>query len=76
MENIKDFINIICPEHGRTSCSDDNLFNGFYFKSEEEEIINEKHRPRCIRCALLEIEKGNIKLTDENKRIIARKLIL
>ena len=72
MENIKEFIDFICPEHGRTSCSDDNISNGFYLE-EYEETINEKYYPRCARCALLEIENGTIKRTPANNKIIPKK---
>ena len=30
MENIKEFIDFICPEHGRTSCSDDCMEHNTY----------------------------------------------
>lgn len=53
-----ELIDIICPEHGRTSCSDDNINNGFYFEDEESNVISKKYLPRCSRCALLEIAKG------------------
>ena len=39
-------LNIIQPEHSRTSCSDTNLQNGFY--------SNEGYT-RCFRCTILEI---------------------
>ena len=52
-----ELINIICPEHGRTSCSDENIGNGFYHLYEFGESIStitNEHIPRCSRCALLE----------------------
>lgn len=64
-----EFINIACPEHGRTSCSDENTWNGFGFE-EGDDLI--KHTPRCKRCAYLEILRGEIepelatKFFDEN----------
>lgn len=64
-----DLINIICPEHSRTSCSDENIDNGFYF-DEDMESISIKHYHRCNRCALLEIENNTIKLTEQNSKII------
>jgi len=67
----KEFIDFICPEHGRTSCSDENISNGFYFE-EDGETISEKHHPRCVRCALLEIENGWIKRTEVNNQIIPK----
>ncbi len=43
-----DLINIIQPKHNRTSCSDDDLENGFY--------SNDGYT-RCLRCTLLEVLK-------------------
>jgi hypothetical protein len=74
MENIKEFIDFICPEHSRTSCSDDDISNGFYLE-EDRETISEKNY-RCVRCALLEIENGTIKRTEANNRIIPERLSL
>ncbi|RLI50275.1 hypothetical protein DRO61_04105 [Candidatus Bathyarchaeota archaeon] len=48
----EDFINIIQPEHGRTSCSDDNLSNGFYTR----DGVN--WHGRCTRCMYLEIARN------------------
>lgn len=53
-----EFIDIIAPEHGRTSCSDEELNNSFYFDEENKE----QGRSRCIRCSLLEIVKLEGKL--------------
>lgn len=58
-----ELINIIAPEHSRTSCSDEDIDNGFYRKATEEwdknyTIISTKYFPRCSRCALLELENG------------------
>lgn len=39
------FIDEIAPEHGRTSCNDDDLNGNQYF--------NEFGCPRCTRCTLL-----------------------
>ena len=69
METIKDFIDFIYPDHDRTSCSDDNISNGFYLE-EDGETINKKYYHRCVRCALLEIGNGTIKRTDANNKII------
>ena len=52
----KEFVDSIAPEHGRTSCSDTNLSNGFggwegtYNEKTGEKVIR---YPRCIRCYLL-----------------------
>ena len=73
MENIKEFIDFICPEHGRTSCSDDNISNGFYLE-EDGETISQNYYHRCVRCALLEIENGTIKRTEANNKIIPEML--
>ena len=49
-------VDTVVPEHGRTSCSDDNLanayggWNGKYNPNTGEKII---HFPRCNRCYLL-----------------------
>ena len=48
---IKEFINLIAPTHGRTTCDDNNINNGFYSR-------NKKGYGRCYRCNLLCIEKG------------------
>lgn len=39
----REMLDALLPEHGRTSCSDDNRVNGFRC-----------HRVRCTRCALLD----------------------
>ena len=43
-----DLINAIVPEHDRTSCSDDNIENGFYSSTEHT---------RCSRCTMLQTLK-------------------
>lgn len=50
METLE-FINIICPEHDRTSCSDENISNGFYTRGN-------KWYGRCTRCMYLQIING------------------
>jgi hypothetical protein len=75
MENIREFIDFICPEHSRTSCSDDDISNGFYLEEDRETISKERYH-RCVRCALLEIENGTIKRTEANNRIIPERLSL
>jgi len=73
MEAIE-LVNIIYPEHDRTSCSDEELSNSFCFELddwyEDSDKISEKYLPRCRRCALLQISRGKIKLTEENKEVI------
>jgi hypothetical protein len=65
----KELIDIIRPIHRRTSCSDDNIANGFYLE-EDGVTISRKHHQRCTRCALLEIENGTVKATEANNDII------
>lgn len=62
-------IDIICPEHSRTSCSDDDISNGFYIL--ENSIISMQYPPRCSRCALLEINNGRVILNKENLNILS-----
>lgn len=53
----KEWIDTHCPNHCRTSCSDDNLnnsyggWNGLYNRNTGERDIN---YPRCNRCYLLD----------------------
>ena len=42
----KEFVDIICPTHDRSSCSDEDLQNGFY---------SNDHFTRCARCTLLSV---------------------
>lgn len=44
-----EIVDLIAPEHGRTSCSDINLANGW----------SDDRTPRCYRCALLQGWTGN-----------------
>lgn len=60
-------INIIRPEHNRTSCNDDDLNNGFY--------TARCGQYRCSRCALLQIlEFDEYEL--ENVKNIIKELML
>lgn len=66
----EELINIIAKKHSRTSCSDDNISNGFYHKSPEEwetnyKVIINKYSPDCTRCALLAIANGRSIDTDQ-----------
>lgn len=47
-----EFINIVHPEHCRTSCSDEKTDNGFYSRN------GETWHGRCTRCMYLQIIKG------------------
>lgn len=71
--NTKELIDFICAKHYRTTCSDENIANGFSFE-EDGETINPRYSYGCKRCALLEIESGKVKKTEENKGIINREL--
>jgi hypothetical protein len=57
-KSARTLIDMIAPDHGRTSCSDENLSNGF-FQIEETELRGVtikrewKTAPRCNRCFLL-----------------------
>lgn len=66
----EELIDIIAKEHSRTSCSDENLNNGFYHKAADEweagyRVISKDYYPRCTRCALLEIANGRSIDTDQ-----------
>ena len=50
----RDVIDALCPDHGRTSCTDERPVNGWGSNGEG-------HEPRCTRCALLEtLHTGSI----------------
>lgn len=68
MEAIE-FVNLVAKEHGRTSCYDDNINNGFSFE-DDDETISLKYLPRCKRCAYLQIANGTIKLTETNIKLL------
>lgn len=56
----RQYVDVIAPEHGRTSCSDEHPDNGYY-KIKEETLRGVVVRrefavhPRCNRCFLLMI---------------------
>ena len=56
----KEIIDIICPEHDRTSCADHNLSNRFYAVKMEKDgrgveyLSKDSYLPRCARCFLLD----------------------
>jgi len=54
-----ELIDIIYPEHDRTSCDDENLSNSFYFEDD-----GTQGRSRCIRCSLLVIAEKREVLLD------------
>jgi hypothetical protein len=59
MEITKELINILTPEHGRTSCSDDNPCNASYTIEDRKllgVVISKswERYPRCNRCFLLD----------------------
>lgn len=47
----RELVDLLIPEHGRTSCSDDALNNG---------IETDDGNFRCSRCALLDLVEGNV----------------
>lgn len=70
----KELVDLLHPQHSRTSCSDENINNGFSWKldewNEESLRLDSRWLPRCKRCALLEIVSGEVVFTEENKQII------
>lgn len=54
----KEFIDMIVPEHGRTSCSDEDVSNGLFSRD------GKNWHGRCSRCLLLDILKDG-KVPDE-----------
>jgi hypothetical protein len=65
----RDIIDIICPNHGRTSCNDSDPNNGYYEIKETKfrGIVIEKNfktAPRCHRCFLLDAEGYDTDLMD------------
>lgn len=53
-------IEVLAPEHTRTSCTDRTLANGFYSAE-----WGSGRGYRCIRCALLEVAQRNQSIPDE-----------
>ena len=49
-----DFINTLFPDHCRTSCSDENLYNAAYGPDDHEGT------GRCKRCNLLDIVRRTL----------------
>lgn len=67
-----ELINIIAPEHSRTSCSDENICNGFYHVDTEEweigyKTISTQYHEGCARCALLDLANGR---SEDNNKVI------
>lgn len=53
----REWVDIVCPEHGRTSCNDQNLNNsygGWDGKFNPDTGRKVIHYPRCHRCYLLD----------------------
>jgi hypothetical protein len=71
-----ELIDILYPEHDRTSCSDDDILNGFSWELDEWNTITDKldkrYLPRCRRCALLEIISDEVVFIDDNLKIIRK----
>lgn len=53
----REALDVLVPEHGRTSCSDEKRINGFG-------AGGEGGLPRCNRCAFLDILEGRDTLPD------------
>ena len=53
-----EFIDKIRPDHGRTSCSDENTINGLYSRT------GDTWHGRCTRCMMLEIARGDEELPE------------
>jgi hypothetical protein len=51
--DVLNFIDKICPEHWRTSCSDENINNWLFSR-------NELWYWRCARCNLLELASWSL----------------
>jgi hypothetical protein len=51
----EEFVNKVCPEHCRTTCSDDNLTNGLGSGDTENDF-------RCSKCVLLEVARELVAL--------------
>jgi hypothetical protein len=50
-----ELLTLLAPEHGRSSCSDTQLNNGFNSATAH----TGRTAPRCLRCALLELAKSD-----------------
>lgn len=70
----KELVDLLYPEHDRTSCSDEDISNGFNWQLDEwndkSEKLDSRWLPRCKRCALLDIISVEIRMTEGNKSII------
>lgn len=57
------FVNQLAPEHCRTSCSDNNLYNGIEYDSDSKTLA----KSRCQRCSLIKIAADpEYKNTEDN----------
>ena len=54
-----ELIDILFPLHSRTGCSDENLENGIG-------VFDPTLTPRCRRCFVLELVKGEITISDND----------
>ena len=59
-----EFLNIILPEHDRTSCSDEDITNGFW-SMYGTESGKDKWMGRCRRCMALQIIKQDEEVPKE-----------
>jgi len=62
---VTEYINKIAPEHGRTSCSDTNLYNAAYGLDDFD------GHGRCYRCTLLAAAASSIQVTEEKVESVA-----
>jgi hypothetical protein len=65
-----ELIDIIAPEHDRTSCGDDNRANGWYQRRHPARFPGDTTLDqvsyRCLRCALLDIANYDLDLPDKS----------
>ncbi len=49
---VSKYINLIAPEHERTSCTDDDIYNAAYSLEDHD------GRGRCYRCCLIAAQRS------------------
>jgi len=54
-----EFINLIKPDHDRTSCSDSDTNNGFRSRT------GDSWHGRCTKCMMLQIARGEEKIPND-----------
>lgn len=58
--DVLEFLDIVVPEHDRTSCNDERTENGWIKDVDDKGAIGHWSH-RCRRCAALEIIRGDVK---------------